>query len=130
MIILIIHDILTRVNPVTHTRTPRTPLTPLTLTQRRLESSFDVFVAILAHKGLASYALGTSLLESNVTVGRFNAIVWFFAVATPVGIFLGFAISAFANPTFGAGATALASGTFIYVAAMEVTDGLTRWIPL
>lgn len=60
--------------------------------QTRLESSFDVFIAILAHKGLASYALGSSLLDANIKVGRFNAIVWFFASSTPIGIFLGFAI--------------------------------------
>ena len=88
--------------------------------QKRLESSFDVFVAILAHKGLASYALGSSLLESNMRVGRFNAVVWFFASATPAGIFLGFAISAVSGGLLSAIATALASGTFMYVAMMEV----------
>jgi len=88
--------------------------------QKRLESSFDVFIAILAHKGLASYALGATLLESNVKVNRFNAVVWFFASATPAGIFLGFAISAIASSVISSAATALASGTFMYVAMMEV----------
>lgn len=86
--------------------------------QKRLESSFDVFIAILAHKGLASYALGATLLESNVKVNRFNAVVWFFASATPAGIFLGFAISAIASSVISSAATALASGTFMYVAMM------------
>ena len=59
-----------------------------------------------------------TLVESNVKVNRFNAVVWFFASATPAGIFLGFAISAIASSVISSAATALASGTFMYVAMM------------
>ncbi|CAG9460043.1 unnamed protein product [Pedinophyceae sp. YPF-701] len=88
--------------------------------QRTVEQSVDVFIAIVAHKGLASYALGSSLVESGTRLTRFAAVTWFFAAATPLGIFMGFVLSEVASTGLSAGITALAAGTFIYVAVMEV----------
>jgi len=95
--------------------------------QPSLESSFDVFLAVVAHKALASYALGTALLEANVSVAAFRRVVWTFASATPLGIFLGLAVSELGRgaergetSATSEGLSALASGTFVYVAVVEV----------
>jgi zinc transporter 1/2/3 len=43
-----------------------------------------------------------------------------FASATPVGIFMGYGLSGVASGKGGAAMSALASGTFLYVAMMEI----------
>jgi len=88
--------------------------------QETADRTLDIFVAIAAHKGLAAYALGSSLVESRATVSRMWSVLLFFAVATPVGIVSGLLLAEFAAGTAAAGCSALASGTFLYVALMEV----------
>lgn len=51
---------------------------------------------------------------------RFWSVVLPFTFASPVGIFLGYIISDLARGTGAAALSALASGTFLYVAFMEV----------
>ncbi|KAK2077085.1 hypothetical protein QBZ16_004719 [Prototheca wickerhamii] len=88
--------------------------------QLTVGASMHIFIAIVSHKGLAAYALGSSIVDSGASAGRFWAVVGPFAVASPAGIFVGYVIS---DLTAGAGAasiSALAAGTFLYVAFMEV----------
>lgn len=88
--------------------------------QPTLANSLHIFIAIVSHKGLAAYALGSSIVESNVGLQRFWSVVLPFTFASPVGIFIGYAISDAAQGTGAAAISALASGTFLYVAFMEV----------
>lgn len=58
-----------------------------------------------------------------VTALRFWTVIGLFSLATPVGIFVGFGMSGIASGHGGAALSALASGTFLYVAFMEVGGG-------
>lgn len=88
--------------------------------ERTVADSLHIFIAIIAHKGLAAYALGSSLVDSKTSPKRFWAVILFFVFATPVGIFLGYLVSEVASGDGTASISALAAGTFLYVAAMEV----------
>jgi len=88
--------------------------------QQTLRDTEDIMLAIAAHKGLAAYALGASVVESGASAARFWTVVGMFAGATPVGIFVGLLFSEIGTGAVGAAMAALASGTFLYVAMMEV----------
>jgi solute carrier family 39 (zinc transporter), member 1/2/3 len=88
--------------------------------QPTIANSLHIFIAIVSHKGLAAYALGSSIAESNVGVKRFWSVALPFTFASTVGIFIGYIISDIAQGVGAAAISALASGTFLYVAFMEV----------
>ena len=88
--------------------------------QPTIANSLHIFIAIVSHKGLAAYALGSSIAESNVGLRRFWSVALPFTFASPVGIFIGYIISDIAQGVGAAAISALASGTFLYVAFMEV----------
>jgi zinc transporter 1/2/3 len=88
--------------------------------QQSMKDTEDIMIAIAAHKGLAAYALGASIVESKASTSKFWTTVITFATATPVGIFLGYGFSSMSSGAGGAAMSALASGTFLYVAMMEV----------
>jgi len=88
--------------------------------QPTIANSLHIFIAIVSHKGLAAYALGSSIAESNVEFSRFLSVALPFTFASPVGIFIGYIISDVAQGVGAAAISALASGTFLYVAFMEV----------
>ncbi|CAL8464539.1 g4074 [Coccomyxa elongata] len=88
--------------------------------QANIVDSVHIFIAIAAHKGLAAYALGSSVVDSQASMRKFWTVIGFFASATPVGILLGVLLSSVSNSDAAASVSALASGTFLYVAFMEV----------
>ncbi len=88
--------------------------------QETITNSLHIFIAIVSHKGLAAYALGSSLVESRVDMEKFWKVIVPFTLASPAGIFLGFLLSELARGMGAAAASALASGTFLFVAFMEV----------
>lgn len=88
--------------------------------QETITNSMHIFIAIVSHKGLAAYALGSSLVESRVDMEKFWKVIIPFALASPVGILLGYFLSGIAQGLGAAALSALASGTFLYVAFMEV----------
>ena len=88
--------------------------------QSTLSNSLHIFIAIVSHKGLAAYALGSSIVETNAELRQFLSVIVPFVLASPIGIFLGYIISDLAQGTGAASISALASGTFLYVAFMEV----------
>lgn len=88
--------------------------------QPTIANSLHIFIAIVSHKGLAAYALGSSIAESNVGFRRFLSVALPFTFASPIGIFIGYIISDIAQGVGAAAISALASGTFLYVAFMEV----------
>jgi len=81
-------------------------------------------IAVLAHKALAAYALGTRLMSGGLhdASARHKYYVQgaVFSLTTPVGIVIGMAISGDSESTAGGVCTALAAGTFLYVAIHEV----------
>eukprot|EP01023_Acetabularia_acetabulum_P004589 TRINITY_DN11948_c0_g1_i15.p1 TRINITY_DN11948_c0_g1~~TRINITY_DN11948_c0_g1_i15.p1 ORF type:complete len:209 (-),score=43.19 TRINITY_DN11948_c0_g1_i15:342-968(-) len=81
---------------------------------------FDIFIAILAHKGMAAYALGVALTNSKPSNKPFWIVVGFFCMSTPLGIFAGYIINQNLNGAVADSLKALAAGTFLYVAIMEV----------
>lgn len=88
--------------------------------QTSMTSTEDIFIAIVAHKGLAAYALGGSVIESGASDKRFWTVIGLFSLATPFGIFVGYGVSNVSDGVGGAALSALASGTFLYVAMMEI----------
>ncbi|RHY48238.1 hypothetical protein DYB30_011737 [Aphanomyces astaci] len=93
-------------------------------------SAWGVFLAIILHKGLAAFALGSGMLKSQVHKGKFIAYMFLFSMMSILGIVVGWCIAesesseeVVAATRFSAAAgicLALASGTFIYVAVMEI----------
>ncbi len=89
-----------------------------------LLTSFMIFLAIIAHKSAASFALAINLNRSTLP----KIIAWsgfiFFVLMTPLGIFAGewvittTQVSALLTPIF----TALAAGTFLYIGTLHGLD--------
>lgn len=88
--------------------------------QPTISNSLHIFIAIVSHKGLAAYALGSSIVDSEASMRRFWSVVLPFTFASPIGIFIGYIASDVAKGLGAACISALASGTFLYVAYMEV----------
>ncbi|MBQ72056.1 MAG: hypothetical protein CMJ67_04030 [Planctomycetaceae bacterium] len=81
-----------------------------------------LLVAILAHKGAAGFALGSTFREAKVPMRtRFPALMVFVG-STPLGVLLGGA----AADMLGAGSAAeawfkaIAAGTFLYIATLDI----------
>eukprot|EP00903_Cladosiphon_okamuranus_P018110 g16665.t2 len=83
--------------------------------------AYNLLFAIACHKGLAAYALGASLLQSGVRGKQLTLFVLAFSAMTPIGILIGAIIEEDGeDDSAGAVCVALAAGTFLYVALMEV----------
>jgi len=80
----------------------------------------SVFVAIVAHKSVAAFALGASMIRCRLA--RRVVLCWMllFALVTPAGVMLGTAISGFADSSTAAAFKAIAAGTFVYVGLVEI----------
>jgi zinc transporter 1/2/3 len=83
-----------------------------------------ILIAILAHKFFAGFALGVSLVKGNLGTRRILQFVALVSLTTPSGIALGLLLSGtFKNllrSVLSEAITAVAAGTFIYVALFEV----------
>lgn len=92
--------------------------------QQALAGFVVIVVAILAHKSAAAFALGVSLHRIGISKTRARSLVFGFAVMTPIGLLLGMAITALLDSTgeqfFEATFDAIAAGTFIYIAALDI----------
>lgn len=88
--------------------------------QGTIAGGVQIFVAIVSHKGLSAYALGSSVVESGADARKFWSVILPFALASPVGIFVGYAVSGVAGGLGAACVSAVSAGTFLYVAFMEV----------
>lgn len=78
--------------------------------QATVVDTLHIFIAIVAHKGLAAYALGSSVVDSGASKMRFWSVIAVFALATPLGIGLGSVVARFSNSGPAAALSALASG--------------------
>eukprot|EP01138_Halocafeteria_seosinensis_P010373 gb/GECG01010591.1/.p1 GENE.gb/GECG01010591.1/~~gb/GECG01010591.1/.p1 ORF type:complete len:445 (+),score=34.86 gb/GECG01010591.1/:1-1335(+) len=80
-----------------------------------------ILVAILAHKGLAAYALANNLSMTGASKAQLWTITILFSLVTPLGILIG----AVLDETVGKGQwtsfiIAMASGVFLYVGIVEL----------
>lgn len=92
--------------------------------QSSVAGALVIFLAIVAHKSTAGFALGVSLVRSRMGKGRAWRLLVLFALATPLGILLGTALDdGLAGPArlvFEAVFLSLAAGTFTYVALLDI----------
>jgi len=81
---------------------------------------WTVFLAIVAHKGLAGFALGASFVRSRLKPE--NIICWglVFSLITPFFIMFGYYVNQEEDTIVDGIFLSLASGSFLYVAIMEV----------
>ncbi len=91
-----------------------------------MAASVLVMLGILFHKGSAAFALMVSVHASGADERRRWTILTIFVVMTPVGIGLGTMgltlVEGRAAMLIAGSFTALAAGTFIYVAILDVID--------
>lgn len=91
-----------------------------------LATATAILIAILAHKGAASFALGVSLQQGGFAMRRHVMVIAFFSLMTPLGVILGTGFAATLSDqsavAFEALFDALAAGTFLYVAAVDILE--------
>ena len=92
--------------------------------EKTLVSSAIIFIAIIAHKSSAAFALGVSLKKAEIPSRRAAGSIAFFSFMTPLGIVLGAAFSMLATSMTAtqieAVFDALAAGTFLYIAVLDI----------
>ncbi|MEM7136034.1 MAG: ZIP family metal transporter [Myxococcota bacterium] len=92
--------------------------------QRTIANVVLIFVAIVAHKSTAGFALGVSLARNDVPRRRALRLIGLFAMVTPIGIIVGLlvtnALDGRAQSIFDAVFLALAAGSFIYIASFDI----------
>jgi solute carrier family 39 (zinc transporter), member 1/2/3 len=114
----------------------RAPVLGVTLSSHALLSGFAVgteqsavtflvvAAAISVHKFAAAFTLGSSLIRGGASSRSFLTVMLIFAVSTPLGMLLGTQVQTFLTDNAGqlveASFEALAAGTFLYVAALDV----------
>jgi len=94
--------------------------------EKTILASIILFVAIIAHKGGAAFALGISMVRGGVIKRRHIKVILLFSIMTPIGIFVGSGLSrAFGSSTgqvLEGVFDSLAAGTFIYVAVLDIIE--------
>ena len=92
--------------------------------QSALSGAVIVFLAIVAHKGAAGFALGVGYQRAGLTHRHALPQLSFFSAMTPVGIVVGASIGAAltgrADALFEAIFDSLGAGTFIYIATLDI----------
>ena len=93
-------------------------------------ASAAIFVAIMAHKGSAGFALGIALVKDDAGTAHHNRTILLFAAMTPLGVALGtFLSSAFegtADLMLEAVFDGLAAGTFLYITCFDILPGAMK----
>ncbi|KAL3922287.1 MAG: hypothetical protein SGILL_002282 [Bacillariaceae sp.] len=81
-------------------------------------------VAVLAHKAFASYALGSSMVASEMNEIHFFVLVSVFSFCSVVGIFLGMIFEDVSRASKDSATTgiiqAMVAGTFLFVSIVEI----------
>ncbi len=92
--------------------------------QSEVRGTIAVLVAIVAHKATEGFAIGVSLASSEVAQAQALRLLAAFATATPIGIALGMiaagSMSGTAGQAFEASFSAIAGGTFLYIASLDM----------
>jgi len=94
--------------------------------ETHVSTTIVILLAILFHKGSASFALVVSLYSSGVSAPRQKRILGLFVLMTPLGLLIGTAASAALSGNLATliegSFDALAAGTFLYVAVLDIID--------
>ncbi|HYD48698.1 MAG TPA: ZIP family metal transporter [Terriglobales bacterium] len=92
--------------------------------QTEAAGAFVILLALVAHKASEGLGLGVSLVRNGVPSGRAGVLLACFAATTPIGIWLGSVaserLSSEGAQQFNATFVALAAGTFIYIASLDI----------
>jgi zinc transporter ZupT len=85
---------------------------------------FSTTTAVLAHKAFASYALGSSMVASQMNERHFFVLVSVFSICSVLGIFLGMVFEQVSQASKDSSATgivqAMVAGTFLFVSIVEI----------
>lgn len=84
------------------------------------ELGFVVFFAVIAHKAVAAFSLSTVLRLSDFSVKKSIKLLLTFSVMTPLGAIIAYLLIDRLSPAAMEVPTALAAGTFLYVATMDL----------
>ncbi|KAG7338246.1 ZIP zinc transporter [Nitzschia inconspicua] len=80
--------------------------------------------AVLAHKAFASYALGSSMVASQMNERHFFVLVSIFSICSVLGIFLGMGFEQVSRNSKDSSVTgivqAMVAGTFLFVSIVEI----------
>ena len=91
-----------------------------------LIGSVALFLAVMAHKGSAAFALAVSLTRDRISHSRLIKSVLLFSLMTPLGVILGMTGKAVTDGAaahmFEAIFDGLAGGTFIYIASLDIIE--------
>jgi zinc transporter 1/2/3 len=92
--------------------------------QGAVRTALVVFLAIVAHKAVAGFALGVGYRRTELPLRRIVPRIAFFAAMTPLGILAGtftqLVISTHGDILFEAVFDSLGAGTFLYIAALDI----------
>ena len=86
-----------------------------------LSTAMVVFLAVLAHKGAASFALGLELARAGLSRLRQWGLFLFFVAMFPIGVLIGQSVSHMtdAHPLVEASFSAAAAGTFLFFGTLH-----------
>jgi zinc transporter 1/2/3 len=108
--------------------------------QRSSTSALAIFIAIVAHKAMAGFALGVSYHRAGASLRRTIPVAAFFSSMTPLGILAGTAVDALASSggrfLFEAVFNSVGAGTFLYIATLDIIrtefelpgDNWQKWV--
>ena len=92
--------------------------------QSSVSRTLIVFIAIIAHKSVAGFALGVSYRRAGYSLRRTLPVAAFFSSMTPLGILAGTTIVAIVashgRQIFEAVFDSLGAGTFLYIAILDI----------
>jgi zinc transporter 1/2/3 len=92
--------------------------------QRTLTRALAIFIAIMAHKTMAGFALGVSYRRAGTTLRRTAPMAAFFSSMTPLGILAGTAVNMLTPSDgrllFEAIFDSIGAGTFLYIATLDI----------
>ncbi len=95
-------------------------------TESKIAQAVVIMIAVVAHKGTAAFALGVSMTRAQVALRRFFVMILLFAFMTPFGLLLGCGfmklLAGTAEQVFEALFDALAAGTFLYIALLDIVQ--------
>lgn len=92
--------------------------------QRLLTRALAIFIAIIAHKTMAGFALGVSYRRTGASLRRTAPVAVFFSSMAPLGILAATAVNVLISPggrvLFEAIFDSIGAGTFLYIATLDI----------
>lgn len=93
-------------------------------TEDTMNGSLVIFLAIIAHKGAAGFALTLDFMRAGFGYKKTLRLLTLFATMTPLGFVIGTGLESLMHQSYGrvfeGFFDALAAGTFLYVAIVEI----------